>query len=180
MSASLEKDLTRHALYRWLPRLSDDEKKAIVDYTDVNLYKLVNRALRSGVENGDAPPFIMDMIDNINSGLRKFKYAKGLIVYRRVSEEEYIFLENNKIMNSFADFKSTTIHKDIAWDFSQDETKHIIIAQLPNFVDGASIAPLSRFEYEKEFLLNKGSQYQVLNKLYDKEKNVKYLFLKVV
>ena len=120
------------------------------------------------------------MIKNLDSGLRKFQYNDAFIVYRRVSEAEYNFLENNKVIATFSDFKSTTILEDIALGFLQDETKHIIVAQLPAFVNGAYIAPLSRFKNEKEFLLNKGAEYQILNKLYDKEKNIKYLFLKVV
>ncbi|WP_179647170.1 ADP-ribosyltransferase [Salinicoccus kekensis] len=170
----------RHALRKWLPRLNSCEKTAIIDYTDVHLYRLVNQILRSSGINGSSPSFIIKMINNIDSGLRKFKFNTGFTAYRRVSEEEYIFLENNETINSFADFKSTTILKDIALDFSQDETKHIILVQLPPFVNGAYIAPLSIFKDEKEFLLNKGTKYQIIDKLYVAERNIKYLILKVV
>lgn len=180
MSTPLEKNLMRHALYKWLPRLSDCEKNAITDYTNIYFYRIVNQTLRSGDINGKSLPFIIRMINNIDSGLRKFKFNTGFTAYRRVSEEEYIFLENNETISSFADFKSTTILKDIALDFSQDETKHIILVQLPPFVNGAYIAPLSIFKDEKEFLLNKGTKYQIIDKLYVEERNIKYLILKVV
>lgn len=179
MKDSLEEALTRHAKYKWIPRLTTGEENAIIRYTDIDIYVSVNKTLRDDT-NILGNPVIGELIKGIESGLKKFRYSKSLTVYRSVSEEEYIFIENNNVINSFSDFKSTTICKIKALNFSKNKTKYLILAQLPAYVNGAYIAPLSKFEDEKEFLLNRESNYKIISKQHDTEKDVKYIFLKVV
>lgn len=179
MKRSLEATLTYHAKNKWIPFLTAGEKKAIVKYTDVDIYFSVNKALRDAT-NTHMNPMVCEIIKDIESGLKKFRYGENLTVYRSVSEEEYIFIENNNVIYSFSDFKSTTISKIKAFQLSQSKTKHIILAQLPAYVNGAYIAPLSKFKDEKEFLLNRECNYKIISKQHDIEKDIKYIFLKVV
>ncbi|MFC3419018.1 ADP-ribosyltransferase [Salinicoccus hispanicus] len=179
MAEISEKSLLLHALKKWMPRLTTEEKWSIREYTGIQKYTLINTILRED-RYEEATTDIQKPIDNIDKALRKFKYEKSFTVYRTVSEQEYDFILSHNEIEAFADFKSTSIAQEVTEKLTQSPMKHIVVAKLPAMVNGAYIAPLSVFAGEKEFLLNRGCKYQVISNFHDIEKDIKYILLEVV
>ncbi|BBH19818.1 hypothetical protein Back11_11630 [Paenibacillus baekrokdamisoli] len=138
----------------WIGQLTIQEAEAIRRYTG-NDYLDINKNLRAG--GG------MKVYDNvakdISSALSKFNLLENIVVYRGL--ERNIFNMPVEQMPGLiieeAAFVSTTLLSDRA--FSGTVRLEL---RVPAKSTGAAVVPLSEFEGEYEFLLDKKTKYQIV------------------
>ncbi|MCT1507050.1 ADP-ribosyltransferase [Staphylococcus hominis] len=166
---------------KWLNSLSDLEKDALRKYTD-NDFEVINVLLRMHEELEKS---IQLQVDSISSAICKFNLSIDIIAYRGVSEEEFKnVIKNGKgTFNSFESFKSTSLNYDIAGNFSlmnqeNSEYDYILIFNIPKNARGAYIESISKMKEEKEFILDKQTDYKVKDIL--RKKKIIYAILEVV
>lgn len=168
---------------KWFSSLSDLEKDAIRKYTDSD-YEVINILLRT---HQVLEKSIQLQVNSISSAICKFNLSIDIIAYRGVSEEEFRnVIKNDKgTFDSFESFKSTSLNYDIAGDFSlisqeNSEYDYILIFNIPKSARGAYIENISKVKYEKEFILDKQTNYKLEDILEDKDKHIMYAILEVV
>ncbi|MFD1126048.1 ADP-ribosyltransferase [Lentilactobacillus raoultii] len=149
------KRLTTSSL-KWAKHLTSDQKRAIRYYTGDG-YDAINNTLR-GLEKKQATK-INAKIQNINSGLRKFKLTKPMTVFRGTSTaglKKSLDTHAIQVGGQYLDpaYSSTTLTRSVAVEFS----KHVILKiNVPIGYHGAYIDPISKNKGEKEYLLNAGT-----------------------
>lgn len=124
--------------------LTQDEKKAVVDYT---IYNYTNN------------PNDAEEIKHLQSALGKFELEDDIVAYRGVNSTE--FANTMFSFNGQTDFKSTSLNKAQAEKFAENQGGYIIEYHIKKGNRGAYLegVPMSK---EKEYLINKGQNFKVL------------------
>lgn len=164
----------------WTEQLSDDQFSSIEYYTRLGHEKINEYLMQDelGIHLAQDIDIEKD-ISNIKTALQKFKFGKPLRVFRGINSSEYQNLKSNLTFNTFTSFKSTSINRDVAKEFKdQNYNGSILIIDLPANANGAFIGPISEFEEEEEYLLNLGNKY-IIRKEYE-ENGVKYIEIEVI
>lgn len=169
----------------WKPKLTDSEIDALTRYTQ-NESKVINLVLNSNP--GRIANELKDDIDKISSAINKFKLQDDITVYRGISKEEYEqIVIGNQPFKTFLSFKSTSIDEkqaDIFSSLSNMESscnnidKHILVVNVPRGSRAAYIASVSDSPKEKEFLLDKCTNYRIVDLV--EYENIKYIFIEVI
>ncbi|WP_068449171.1 ADP-ribosyltransferase [Caviibacter abscessus] len=141
----------------WYKELTQDERTALYDYTQSD-YAKFNRYLRNALEEDD----IMyeedfEAIKNIKKVLSKYTLNHNLILRRGINKEEFEYIKNSDTFNTY---KSCTIRQDIPHGFRKG---YELIIKANNNTKGFYIGQFSKYENEKEFLINKGVKYKIIN-----------------
>ncbi|NBJ68900.1 MULTISPECIES: ADP-ribosyltransferase [Clostridia] len=145
----------------WLESLTIGEQSAINEYTGSS-YKQINEYLRTGKIGQIDEKDLQESIQSISDGLRKFDLKEDIITYRGIPENIYDIpfemLEGMELSEKA--FVSTSLNRDVSFNgaFSGgiEMTFHV-----PAGSNGAFINAISKFDNEKEFLLDKGTRYTV-------------------
>ena len=148
---------------RWEKSLNMYEKTYIRKYTfnefDANkrpherFYARVNKALRTGRMTERS---LDKRIEYISSGLKKFNLEDDLMLYRRTDDNYMV----GKLLGDIyyePGFISTSITEE---GTLKGEYLYIIFAH--KGVRGAFVEKLSKFEKQREFLIDKSIQYRIL------------------
>lgn len=162
-TADLE-ELPKDSMYmKWKGQVSSEELTAIRKYTD-NEYIEINQQLRRGLDWG-----MEENIERISSAIDKFNLTEPIEVYRGISESavENFFgtTDLSKIKGSIISddgfvSTSTLMHKAESFSTSNIVCKiHIPLGK----GNGAFIAKESVYNRENEFLLQKGSSFEVVS-----------------
>ena len=174
----LIQELTRHTM-EWEKKLNTDEILDIAGYA-LNDYKLINKYL-DGKEMGIGQkhsPILESKIKNISNALSKYKFDKPITVYRGINKDEYHDLKDNNILKMFKTFKSTSIAEDIAHEFKEDHRYGcMVVMHVPPYANGGFIAPIVDLADEKEYLINLGTEYKIVNEYI--KNGMKYLEIEV-
>lgn len=149
----------------WFSSLREDEKAAIQEYTE-NLYKDVNAYLgdynddwMSNWEEDD----LKDVIYSITDGVNKFVLPEDIVV-TRIFNDSGLEKFNVGDVVTIDQFVSTTIFNSI-----QPHNRAKAYIYIPaNVGKGAFINGFSEHPYEEEYLINRGQQFLIENKVIDK------------
>nr|WP_263314198.1 ADP-ribosyltransferase [Mammaliicoccus sp. Marseille-Q6498] len=175
---SLFQELTDHAI-KWSKKLSDEEITDIARYA-LHDYKIINQYLyNENINMSNSEKFkLQGRISNIYNALSKFNFYLPLKLYRGINRFEYLNLINNTKFCVFKSFKSTSIEEDIALEFINDYScGYVIIVNVPPYTNGAFIAPLVDLQDEKEYLINIGTEYKILQEYL--KNGIKYIEIEV-
>lgn len=158
--------MKKYAKEVWQKELTEDEKTAIKDYT-LDDKGILNKILLSPSANPIDE--IKNTIENISSAINKFDFNEELTLYRGVGKDEYDFITNGNVVKTFLNFKSTSLSNEVATNFSvinrlnnTTNRNHIIIVKTKPNTKGAYIGYLSNAENEQEYLLDKGSKFNLI------------------
>lgn len=145
----------------WLESLTVGEQSAINEYTGSD-YKQINEYLRTGKTGQIDEKDLQESIQNISDGLRKFDLKEDIITYRGIPENIYDIpfemLEGMELSEKA--FVSTSLNRDISFNGAFSGGIEMIF-HVPAGSNGAYINAISKFDNEKEFLLDKGTRYIV-------------------
>ena len=125
-------------------KLTDEEKKAVFDYTIYNYTKQANQEKE---------------IADLQSALGKFELDEDIVGYRGVNSKE--FAETLFSLGGKTDFKSTSINKAQAEKFAENQGGYIIEYHIKKGKHGAYLDGVPQHR-EKEYLINKGQNYKVV------------------
>lgn len=141
----------------WKKDLTKAEKKAFANYRR-RLYNKNN--INEKLRNNLCPP---DSVI-ISQALKKAALFENIIVYRRLDKKENEAISNVQVNGIFscADFKGTHVGKSIC-DFWR--SGHYMLILVPKNSHAAYINNTTKFfSYEKEFLIDKGQSFLLLEK----------------
>jgi len=155
--------------HEWIDKLSYDESKAVRRYTG-HEYRDINGALR-GPDLSRASADIRDCIDHITSGLAKFGLKKSITVYRGAESDIFGGFKTAKEINAMAKAGARLVDKGFmstsAAEGDQFGGRYRFIITVPAGTGrGAYVAPMSHFNSENEFLLQRGTSFKI-NKAVD-------------
>lgn len=146
----------------WYNKLEAKEVESIQYFTDTG-HSVVNNYLNNPNNKMYSHPktkeSIEDNIAKLDSALSKFSLKEDISSYRGVSEGEIEYLKRN---NTFSEFKSTSLDKKIAENFSKDNSgkgTNIVKFNLPKGTNGSFIGDNSKIRGEAEFLLARDTKY---------------------
>lgn len=146
----------------WYNKLEAKEVESIQYFTDAG-HSVVNNYLNNPNNKMYSHPktkeSIEDNIAKLDSALSKFSLKEDISSYRGVSEGEIEYLKRN---NTFSEFKSTSLDKKIAENFSKDNSgkgTNIVKFNLPKGTNGSFIGDNSKIRGEAEFLLARDTKY---------------------
>lgn len=155
---------------KWAKKLTKAERKALINYSKNN-YKDDNGYLRSGKAKNKNTP---NEVKNIISALKKGKLTKSMTVFRGVDYESFKLGLHGQKMHVGAKyldpaFQSTSIYKNVALGFTNIDkirsNENILLKiNLPKKSNGAYLFPLSKNNFEYEFLMN-ANQKMVIKKI---------------
>ena len=153
----------------WIKNLSLNENLNISRYTD-NDYFLINKFLRSVSTSSFTHAQIGELtrkIKAITSALNKSEVKTPLIVHRQVKGLDLLgklksCMESGGTWEDPA-FMSTTVIKDSFNTVSPEGVIHLVIDVPKGKGIGGFVKGLSKYPIEQEFLLNKGSRFEVKN-----------------
>lgn len=125
-------------------KLTDEEKKAVVDYT---IYNYTNNEKDT------------EEIKHLQSALEKFELDEDIVAYRGVSSKEFANLTFS--FEGKTDFKSTSTNEAQAMKFAEHQGGYLIEYHIKKGKHGAYLegVPMSK---EKEYLINKGQNFKVV------------------
>lgn len=152
----IEKRLLSRANKQWNAMLYS-EQNALKEYSG-DYYGITNRYLRNAcfpeddIEWSQTPQRVKEL-DRV---LSKHILGENLILYRGVSVEEFIYWQNNFVIDTY---KSTSIRKEIT-DIFDDIYKIKIYA--PFNTQGYYLGNNSMSPVEKEFLMCRGQKYRII------------------
>ncbi len=150
-------DQLTHSSLRWAKKITPQQLRAIKYYTGDG-YEAMNQALRNA--NKKINGKIQAKIKAANGGLRQFKLASPLTVFRGTSIEgvkHSLDTQGIEVGSQYLDpaYSSTTLKKATAIQFS----KHVILKiNIPEGYHGAYVDPISKNKGEKEYLLDAGTR----------------------
>lgn len=170
----------------WKPKLSEHEKDVLKRYTK-NESKVINAILNSNPDQ--IADELKDEIDKISSAINKFELQDDITVYRGISQEEYeqVIIGYENTFKTFLSFKSTSIDETKADIFStlsnmdssyNVEEKHILVVKVPKHSRAAYIASASDAPEEKEFLLDRHTNYRIIDLV--SNDNTNYAIIEVI
>ncbi|HAP5496894.1 TPA: NAD(+)--arginine ADP-ribosyltransferase [Enterococcus faecalis] len=146
---------------KWVAGLKPEQVNAMKDYTS-DAFAKMNKILRNEKYNPREKPYLVNIIQNLDDAISKFKLKHDIITYRGVSANEYDAILNG---NVFKEFKSTSINKKVAEDFlnftSANKDGSVVKFLIPKGTQGAYIGTNSSMKKESEFLLNRNLKYTV-------------------
>ena len=153
----IEEQLDNYSKNIWDNELTQDERKALYDYTQSD-YAKFNRYLRNSLEKDDIM-YEEDFaaIKSIKKVLSKYTLNHNLILRRGINKEEFEYIKNTDTFNTY---KSCTIRKDIPHGFRKG---YELIIKANKNTKGFYLGKLSKYESEKEFLINNGVKYKIIN-----------------
>ena len=195
-SYSNEDKFFENMVKEFLKNTTFDEKDGITYYTGKH-YQEINEYLRKGKYGSGEDKELERIIDNITSGLSKFKLDKDMTFYRKSGSDLFKKIIGSELgikynnaqqfiddVNSFAN----TVVRDKGFTSSSTQSTkwdgkvHMEI-RTPSGTKGAFVKPISHFESEREFLFNRGTYYKIIGAKmkYDKyDGNVPLVTLQVV
>ncbi|GAC42570.1 ADP-ribosyltransferase, partial [Paenibacillus popilliae] len=151
----------------WVNRLSEEEKESIRDYSENA--ELINGYLRKGVSddvgNGYTRQIIRDA-ENISKGLQKFNLSEGIVVHRRIHMPVWEEVEPSDLIDAVITdnaFVSTSLYSRVG-NFRGNVHLELTV---PAGYCGAPIMSLSKYPFEYEFLLDKGTSYVIRDVRWD-------------
>lgn len=147
---------------KWTDTLTDEETRSIMKYTknsgdpaDDKFYQRLNAALRNDNELSDN---MKKHSDNLSNAISKFNLKHDIECYRSDSKDIY---SNYKTGDTF------TVKQFISTSATRNGTlkggfKTTI--QIPKGTKGAYIEGLSKYPNQREFLLDKNTEFRILEK----------------
>ncbi|MGW7919178.1 phage minor capsid protein [Staphylococcus xylosus] len=181
-----EKQLLDYSKNVWEPMLEFDETQAVKNYSKTD-YKVINAILNSGTTLEEIAPEIRNEIQSLSNAINKFNLQTDITVFRGIGKKEFDqIISGANLVKNFLSFKSTSLSNTVADNFATfsnmddgiSNQKHIIIANIKKGANGAYIAPISNAKKEKEFVLNRQTEYKIVdNIIYN---GVKYIVIEVV
>lgn len=153
----IEEQLDNYSKNIWDNELTQDERTALYGYTQSD-YAKFNRYLRNSLEEDDIM-YEEDFaaIKNIKKVLSKYTLNHNLILRRGINKEEFEYIKNSDTFNTY---KSCTIRQDIPDSFRKG---YELIVKASKHTKGFYLGKLSNYSHEKEFLINKGVKYKIIN-----------------
>ena len=153
----IEEQLDNYSKNIWDNELTQDERKALYDYTQSD-YAKFNRYLRNGLKEDDIM-YEEDFaaIKNIKKVLSKYTLNHNLILRRGINKEEFEYIKNSDTFNTY---KSCTILQDVPDIFKEG---YELIVKANKNTKGFYLGKLSEYADEKEFLINNGVKYKIIN-----------------
>ncbi|PTI11612.1 ADP-ribosyltransferase, partial [Staphylococcus xylosus] len=129
-------------------------------------------------------PEIRNEIQSLSNAINKFNLQTDITVFRGIGKKEFDqIISGANLVKNFLSFKSTSLSNTVADNFATfsnmddgiSNQKHIIIANIKKGANGAYIAPISNAKKEKEFVLNRQTEYKIVdNIIYN---GVKYIVI---
>ena len=153
----IEEQLDNYSKNIWDNELTQDERTALYGYTQLD-YAKFNRYLRNGLKENDIM-YEEDFaaIKNIKKVLSKYTLNHNLILRRGINKEEFEYIKNSDKFNTY---KSCTILQDVPDSFKEG---YELIVKANKNTKGFYLGKLSKYENEKEFLINNGVKYKIIN-----------------
>lgn len=152
---------------RWNNELTDAERLGIESYTG-SYYSKMNTNLREGWQSTDD---IQQLIDGATSGLAKWQAAHDVVTFRgsslhwtanllggteaQMSDATFLKSKIGKMVTDKG-FMSTGTHKDSSWSAEVDFTIFVRKGTSGMYVD-----PISTYQGEYEFLINRDTTFKV-------------------
>lgn len=175
----------------WNESLTMDEQNAVQSYTGSS-YASINKALRD-IDNAKLDHVLLDKINDITSAIDKSELEKEVTTFRAVSFDA----ANDKMFPNISlldgkDAKEKLIGKFFQEDafFSSSPKYQSQFEGLEKGVKLTTICPpgtkalyigkKSNYPYEKELLLQRGTQFEILDVIYDINDRVEEIVMQAV
>lgn len=151
---------------QWVRSITPQERDALEAYTGDNIYDKINAALRDDEEEFESiDPRLLRQIESIDRAIAKFDLKKSVTVYRWSTNDLVGGLNtaeaiNKKLKGRYVQdegFVSTTAVS--GQEFNGNIKYKIMVPRGKG--RGAFIAPLSQYEGESEFVINRGTYFKV-------------------
>lgn len=163
----------------WKESLTEKEGTAVKQYS-ASLYDAINEYLRENKGKLDIHTRLKNSIENLDSALEKAVVPQKVIVYRRITEQqfekEYNWLRNpdgtineKNVAELEQQFKGKTFeqHSYMSTSLIQDPNKSfgnrqpiLLEIQIPKGTHAAFIGDLSKYPDQLELLINRGYIFQ--------------------
>lgn len=156
----IEKELDKQS-NKVFKKMLYNQKSAIVDYTNSD-HGEINRYLR-GIINPLSEDWASELAGHIDSALKNLTIGKNLILYRGVSQDEFLSISEN---DTWQTFLSTSISKEVASGFGLDdygESGFVVEIHAPANTKGTYLGHHSSVSHEKEMLLQRNQKYKIIN-----------------
>lgn len=147
---------------KWLNKINYEEERSIKKYTqnsgdadDNKFFDRLNTALR---ENDTSDKKLMYYSEQISNGIGKFSLEHDIVCYRRIESNYYADLSvGAKIKQK--QFISTSVTK-------KGTLKNEVLLEInvPKGAKGAYVEKISKYPNQREFLIDKGSTFRILEK----------------
>lgn len=142
----------------WSTALTPAERSGVIDYTG-NAFQAINDN-EYGLRSSNPDAYSLEYAGRIGSAIDKFTLGDDIKVDRRAGLEYYGNNPAAFIGQTITDggFASTTVEKINPWSKS-NVIQHINVPKGKG--RGAYVASISKFKNEREFLLQRNSQFKV-------------------
>lgn len=162
LSSDIVISILRNDYDNWIKKLSLEEIKAIVKYSYNSIDSTHNRfffrlnAMLRNEYNGNDTIILEKYADIISRALKYSPLKHNIICYRGVDNLGYTDIKLGKIIK-INQFYSTSVIKTRAL-----KKKYLEIIYVPKGAYGAYIEKLSKYPKQREFLLDKDTDYKII------------------
>lgn len=173
-------DYFRPQFEKFMNAIKSDELDAVQRYTG-SAYEEINDYLRAGKMGSGEDPEMEQLINNIENGLGRFKLAENLVVSRKSGDDIFSSLQDangNRVRFEYGETPQEFVNKINHYvgskvmddGFTSTSTSRDVWngrvwfeIQLPKGTNCAYIRPISWHSSEREVILNRGTQYQIVS-----------------
>ena len=144
----------------WISALTSEEKRSIMKYTqnsgderDKKFYKRLNAMLRGDIPKDDRLSYHSEQI---SKGISKFELKHDIVCFRKTPRNYYSNAKKGDIITP-NQYISTSVTRSGAI-----KGNHLTVIAVKKGSKGAYIEKLSKFQKQREFLLDKSCKYRVV------------------
>ena len=154
--SALEKELQAES-NKWMNEITQEESNSIDNFTGT-WYNDYNGLLMDPSYNSIDNEWIYENIQHLDNAIDKFSLNNDIITYRGISLKEKEAILNG---DYFKEYKSTSGNAEIADNFAKNHDGITVKFNIPKGSNGAYIGNDSTVDDEKEFLIGRGTTYEV-------------------